>query len=132
MADVAGVLAGEAMKLLQELASKSTVLAEVGGASVTAGGVEASLGTVVGFYAAFMAAVKAKNYAAEVELGLEEALALAGDLGVPYAGLGATLLPFLFAGINNGMFSGPGMNGQPGSSALQDDLEDRFESGKSR
>lgn len=132
MSSVLGALVDEAIKLLQPLASKSTVLVKVGSASVTAGGVEASLGTVLGFYSAFSAAVKAKNYGAEVELGLDEALAVAGDLGVPYAGLGATLLPFLFAAINHGVFTGAGMDGQPGSSALQDDLEDRFESGKSR
>lgn len=125
-------IADEGIRLLSAFSSKQTVVATVAGASVTVGGIEQSLGTVSGFYAEFMAAVKAKNYGLEAELGIEEALTIAGDLGVPYAALGATLLPFLFAGINNGMFSGPGMNGQPGTSALQDDLEDRFEAGKSR
>lgn len=132
MINALGILVDEAIRLLQPLASKNTVLAKVGNMSVTAGGVESSLGTILGFYSAFSDAVKAKNYASEVELGLDEALAIAGDLGVPYAGLGAALLPFLFAAINNGVFPGTGMDGRPGTSALQDDLEDRFESGRSR
>lgn len=132
MSAIISVIADEGIRLLSKFANKSTVIGNVAGATVTVGGIEQSFGTLSGFYAEFAAAVKAKNYGLEAELGIDEALTIAAELGVPYAGLGATLLPFLFSAINNGAFSGTGMNGQPGTSSLQGDLEDRFESGKSR
>ena len=92
-----------AIGVLQKFASKSTVLTTVDGISVTAGGLESSLGTITGFTTAFAAAVKAKNLGSEAELGIEEAATIASDLGVPYAGLAATFLPWIFDAINTGV-----------------------------
>jgi hypothetical protein len=86
-------LASGALSVLRIFASKSTVVSAVDGVAITAGSVESSLGTVGGFVSAFSAAWKAKNYEAEAELTIDEALTVASDLGAPYAGLGAAILP---------------------------------------
>ena len=106
---IVAAVADEAIVLLERFASKSTVLAQIEGLTVTAGGLEAGLGTVNGFISAFQAALKAKNYLTLSELTIEEAAAIAGDLGVPYAGLAAALLPFVFALINKGVTDIPNL-----------------------
>lgn len=96
-------LADGAISLLGRFASKTTVLVTVGPAVVTAGGLEQAVGSLSGFLSAFQAAVKAKNYGLEVELGIDEAATVAADFGIPYAGLAATALPFVFGLINSGV-----------------------------
>ncbi len=54
-----------------------------------------------GFIGSFSAALKAKNYEASTELSIDEALSIAGDLGVPYASLASALLPLVWPLINN-------------------------------
>ena len=96
-------IADGAISLLQRFASKSTVLATVGGVSVTAGGLEASAATLGAFFTGLEADLKAKNYVAATEISLEEAVIIGGDVGVPYAGLAAQALPFAFGLINSGL-----------------------------
>jgi hypothetical protein len=91
------------LSFLRIFASKSTVVAMVDGVAITAGSVESSLATVGGFVSAFSVAWKAKNYEAEAELTIDEALTVASDLGAPYAGLGAAILPLLWPLINKGI-----------------------------
>jgi hypothetical protein len=96
-------LTSGAFSFLQIFASKSTVVTTVDGVAITAGSIESGLGTVGGFIGAFSVAWKAKNYEAEAELSIDEALSVAADLGAPYAGLGATVLPLLWPLINKGI-----------------------------
>jgi hypothetical protein len=86
--------------LLSRFANKSATVAVINGTTLTAGTVESGLGTLHGFLGAFVEAVKAKNYEAVTELSIDEALSIAGDLGVPYASLASALLPLLWPLIN--------------------------------
>lgn len=80
------------------------------------------IGGMQGFLGQFEAAWRAKNYAAEAEIAVDEALKVAGDLGVPYAGLAATLLPIAFGLVE----SGP--QGRPAVQVQQEqEIEDRFD-----
>lgn len=99
---IVSTLADGAIAILQKFATKSTVIANIDGIAVTAGGLESAASTITGFLSAFQAAVKTKNYALEAELGIDEALVIAADLGVPYAGIAAQVLPFVFDLINSG------------------------------
>jgi hypothetical protein len=99
---VLSVIANGALNVLQKFVSKSTVVAQVGDVTVTAGGLESAAGSLVGFISEFKAAIAAKNYRVEAELGIDEALLIAADLGVPYAGLADQIVPFIFDLINSG------------------------------
>lgn len=70
---------------------------QVGSFTFTAAQLEAATGSLGSFLDAFQAALKAKNYDAATEIAVDEALIIAGDIGVPYAGLAAKVLPFLYA-----------------------------------
>lgn len=112
-------------------ATASTVLTTIANRTVTVGGLMGALGTTDSFIPAMIAAVKAKNFELEAELTLSEAVAIAAAIGVPYAGLAKVLLPFLFYGVNNAPDLFTGSIPQV-TTDLEDNLQDRFEQGKSR
>jgi hypothetical protein len=92
------------ISILSRFATKSTTVITVDGDKISAGDLESAAGTLSNFFAKYEAAVQAKNYTAEFELGIEEAVTIASDVGVPYAGLAAEILPFVFTIANAGGF----------------------------
>lgn len=86
--------------MLEKFESKSTTVAIFDGKPLAASSVESGLGTLHGFIGSLVAAIKSKNYEETAELSIDEALSIAGDLGLPYAGLAASLLPLIWPLIN--------------------------------
>jgi hypothetical protein len=76
--------------------SSSSQKVNIGPAVFTAGQLEQATGTLGAFLTNFSAAVKARNYDEATELAIDEALIIAADLGVPYVGIAAKILPFLY------------------------------------
>ena len=69
---------------------------QVGSFTFTSAQLQAATGSLGSFLDAFQNAIKNRNYDAATEITVDEALIIASDLGVPYAGLAAKVLPFLY------------------------------------
>lgn len=103
MSGILDALAAFAKSIFQAQPS-STVVATVGGDTVTAGDLVAAMGTISGYLLAVRDALQAKQYPIAAELTLDEALAVVKDTGlggVPVA-LAATFVPMIFGAINSG------------------------------
>jgi hypothetical protein len=87
---IAGKLVPSAMKL------------EIAGRTVTALQLETATGSLAGFFSAMSAAIKTNSFEAESEVAVEEAVAIAADLGwgEPITSVVAALLPSLFGELN--------------------------------
>ena len=96
-------VASAAISVLERFVAKTTVVATVGGVSVTAGALEASAATLGAFFTGLEAALKAKNYVAATEISIDEAVVIASDIGIPYAGIAVQVLPFVFGLVNAGL-----------------------------
>lgn len=122
-----------AINLVEDTTHKvEGVVGTVAGQTITVAKMLAALGTTASFIPAMEAAVKAKNYELEAELSLYELVAIAAALGLPYAGLAKILLPFLFVAANNApeLFASAVI--PQVTTDLEENLQDRFEQGKSR
>jgi hypothetical protein len=72
------------------------VVGAIAGNKITFGGLRKATSSLGSFIGDFEAAIAAKNYVSAVELTIEEALEIAADVGVPYAGLAEKVIPLLF------------------------------------
>lgn len=80
----------------------STTKLTVAGTAVSVGQFEAASGSLATFFSSLSTAIKAKSYASEAEIAIEEAVTIAADLGFgePITGIVSTLLPYVFGELN--------------------------------
>ncbi len=90
-----------AVGIAGKLVSPSTKLS-LAGTTVTALQLETASGSFAAFFSAMSAAIKAKSFASEAEIAIEEALMIAADLGLgePITGVVSALLPYVFGELN--------------------------------
>ncbi|WP_020177043.1 hypothetical protein [Methyloferula stellata] len=98
-------LLSDIITLVVEVAGRlvpPTTKLTLAGTTVTAGQFEAASGSLAAFFAKLSTAIKAKSYASEAEIAIEEAVVIAADLGLgePITGIVSTLLPYVFGELN--------------------------------
>jgi hypothetical protein len=90
-----------AVKIVSKFVPATTKVA-VAGTSVTALQLETATGSLASFFSAMSASIKGKSFAVEAEVAIEEAVAIAADLGLgePITGIVSTLLLSVFSELN--------------------------------
>lgn len=90
-----------AVKIAGKLVPPATKLT-LAGTTVTALQLETVSGSLAAFFSSMSIAIKAKSYATEAEIAIEEAVVIAADLGLgePITGVVSGLLPYVFSELN--------------------------------